>query len=184
MWITWLLTICLVFNRTSSGNWRHWKIQHHISSLVAETVLHRCLLQCRYFGVAPSARQTYQSGLNAFIMFCSQFDITSFPASSLTLEYFCAHASQYISYKTLKVYLSSNRLAHIEQGLPDPTKSVTVHSVCRGIRHQQGDKQRTGLPIIINLLWTLKEQLQLLYHFGTAYAVNSIHCCILQIFQS
>ena len=91
----------------------------------------------------------------------SQFGIAPFPAISLTLEYFCAQASEHVSYKTLKVYLSSIRLAHIEQGLPDPTESTTLHLVCRGIRHQQGDHQRTRLPITINLLRTLKEQLQL-----------------------
>ena len=79
------------------------------------------------------------------------------------------------------------RLAHIEQGLPDPTENATLHLVCRGIRCQQDDNQRTRLLINTNLLRTLKEQLQLsqlLYHFGAAYTVDSIHCCILHIFQS
>ena len=26
-------------------------------------------------------------------------------------------------------------LAHIEQGLPDPTDSTSLHLMCRGIRH-------------------------------------------------
>ena len=134
---------------------------------MADTVLHRHRLQSRYFGVAPSTRRPYQSGFNAFIMFCSQFDITPFPSSSLTLEYFCAHASQHVSYNTLKVYLSSIRLAYIEQGLPDPTESATLHLVYRGIRHQQGDTQRTRLPITINLLRTLKEQLRLSSYYTT-----------------
>ena len=97
----------------------------------------------------------------------SHFDITPFPASSLTLEYFCAHASQDVSYKTLKIYQSSIRLAHIELGLPDPTESATLHLVCRGICRQQGDNQRTTLPSTINLLRTLKEQLQLSSYYTT-----------------
>ena len=113
----------------------------------ANTVLHRHLPQFCYFGVTPSTLRTYQSGFNAFITFRSQFDITPFPASPLTLEYFCAHASQHVSYNTLKVYLSSIKLAHIEQGLPDHTESATLHLVCRGICCQQGDNQRTRLPI-------------------------------------
>ena len=144
-------------------------------------------MQCCYLGIAPSTRQTYQSGLNAFIKFCSQFSITPFPASSLTLEYFCAQASEYVSYKTLKVYLSSIRLAHIEQGLYDPIESTTLHLVCRSICRQQGDHQRTRLPITINLLRTLTEQLQLTNNntdSGAVYAVGSIHCCFLWIFQS
>ena len=83
-----------------------------------------------------------------------------FPASSLTLEYFCVQASQKVSYKTLKVYLSRIRLAHIERGLSDPTDSPSLHLVCRGICRQQGDSQRTILPITINILQFLKEQLR------------------------
>ena len=89
-----------------------------------------------------------------------------FPASSLTLEYFCAQVSQHISYKTLKVYLSGIRLAHIEQGLPDPTDSTSLHLVCRGIRRQQGDHQRIRLPITINLLRLLKQQLRICIRYN------------------
>ena len=134
---------------------------------LADPVLHRSLLQCHYSGVAPSTRQTYQSGLNGFIKFCSEFDIPPFPASSLTLEYFCVHASQHVSYKTLKVYLSGIRLAHIERGMANPTKSISLHLVCRGIHCQQGDNQRTRLPITINLLRVLKDQL----HISTIYTL-------------
>ena len=66
-----------------------------------------------------------------------------------------------MSYKTLKVYLSGIRLAHIERGMADPTKSTSLHLVCRGIHRQQGDNQRTRLPITINLLRVLKEQLRI-----------------------
>ena len=84
-----------------------------------------------------------------------------FPASSLTLEYFCVHVSQHVSCKTLKVYLSGIRLADIERGTADPSKSIPSHLVCRGIHRQQGDNQRTRLPITINLLRVLKEQLRI-----------------------
>ena len=128
---------------------------------LADPVLHRSLLQCHYSGVTPSPRQTYQAGLNAFIKFCTDFGIPPFPASSLTLEYFCVHSSQHVSYKTLKVYISGICLAHIEQGMADPTKSTLLHLVYRGIHCQQGDNQRTRLPITINLLRVLKEQLRI-----------------------
>ena len=79
---------------------------------------------------------------------------------SMLTYIFCAQASQHISYKTLKVYLSGIRLAHIERGLPDPTDSPSLHLVCRGIRRQQGDSKRTRLPITINLLRLLKQHLR------------------------
>ena len=53
-----------------------WPIQSFIDASCSAAIL---------VYVAPSTCHTYQSGLNAFITFCSQFDITPFPASSLTL---------------------------------------------------------------------------------------------------
>ena len=50
---------------------------------------------------------------------------------------------------------------HIERGMADPTKSTSLHLACRGIHRQQGDNQRTRLPITINLLRVLKEQLRI-----------------------
>ena len=51
------------------------------------------------------------------------------------------------------------RLAHIESGMSDPTVDSLLQLVCRGIRRLQGDNQRTRLPITVNLLRTLKNQL-------------------------
>ena len=151
-----LLIVCLVSTRTDFGTTSKSNTRH----------------------VAPSTRRTYQSGLNAF-------NIPPFLASSLTLEYFCVYVSQHVSYKILKVYLPGIRLDHIEQGLADPTESASLHLVCRGIRRQQGDNRRTRLPITINLLQVLKEQLQtspLLYCYGTTHAVGCVYCGFLWIF--
>ena len=42
----------------------------------------------------------------------------------------------------------------------DPTDDSLLQLVCRGIRHLQGDSQCTCLPITINLMCTIKEQLR------------------------
>ena len=65
-----------------------------------------------------------------------------------------------MSHKTLKVYLCGIRLWHIEEGFEDPTSDPLLQLVCRGIRRMQGDRCRTRLPITINLLRTLKRELQ------------------------
>jgi len=62
-------------------------------------------------------------------------------------------------YKTIKVYLAAICLYHIELNLPDRTVNNLLHLVCRGIRRLQGDNQCIRLPITINLLHTIKEQL-------------------------
>jgi len=84
----------------------------------------------------------------------------AFLASSLTLQYSYAHGSQSVSYKTIKIYLAAIRLHHIEHSMPDPTTDDLLHLVCRGIRCLQDDRQRICLPIIINLLHTIKEHLR------------------------
>jgi len=66
-----------------------------------------------------------------------------------------------VSYKTIKVYLAAIRLHHIEYGMTDPTVDDALQLVCRGIRRLQGDNQRIRLPITVNLMRTLKEQLRL-----------------------
>ena len=118
-------------------------------------------MQLHYHGVAKSTRRTYQSGLSAYTSFCSRFNINPLPATSLTLQYFCADRSKFISYKTLKVYLAAIRLMHIEQGLPDPTTDETLHLVCRGLRRCQTTPERKRLPITIDILKNLKSQLRL-----------------------
>ena len=128
---------------------------------VANPSLQHHLIQFCYHGVAKSTRRTYKSGLTAFIRFCSRFNITPFPATSLTLQYFCADRSQCISYKTLKVNLAAVRLMHIEQGLSDPTTDELLHLVCRGIHRQQTTPECKRLPITIDILKTLKSQLRL-----------------------
>ena len=49
---------------------------------------------------------------------------------------------------------------HIENGLPDPTDDNLLQLACRGIHRQQGDQQKPRLPITINCLHTLKQQLR------------------------
>ena len=127
---------------------------------MAYSDLHDRLLQCRYHGIAESTRRTYQSGLKKFESFCGQHAFTPAPASSLTLQYFCAYESQSVSHKTIKVYLAAIRLHHIENNMLDPTDDNLLHLVCRGIRRPQADSQRTCLPITINLMRTIKEQLR------------------------
>ena len=62
-----------------------------------------------YIGVALSTRRTYQAGVRSYLQFCDSYNIVPFPASSLTLHYFCSYIAQCISHKTIKVYLSGIR---------------------------------------------------------------------------
>ena len=67
--------------------------------------LHCRLLHCRYYGVPSQLGEHTNQVLKAYLLFCSHFNITPTPASSLTLQYFYMNKSQSVSYKTLKVYV-------------------------------------------------------------------------------
>ena len=58
-------------------------------------------------------------------------------------------------------YLAGIRLTHLELGLSDPTSDECLRLVVRGIRRFQGDSTRPRLPITIDLLHTLKQQLRI-----------------------
>ena len=126
---------------------------------MANTVLDTMLLQYQSLGVAPSTRRTYQAGVRSYLQFCNSYHIPPFPASSLTLRYFCTYTAQRVSYKTIKVYLSGIRLEHLERGHSDPTNDPLLHLLCKGIKRCQGDTSRQRLPITINILKLLKTQL-------------------------
>ena len=101
---------------------------------MAEPVLDRLLIQYQSLGVAPSTRRTYQAGVQSYLQFCSNFNISPFPASSLTLCYFCTHIACYVSYKTIKVYLSGIRLEHLEHSHHDSTDDQLLRILCIGIK--------------------------------------------------
>ena len=85
-------------------------------------------------GVATSTRQTYQAGIKALHQFCAQYTILPFPASPLTLCYFCCYMAHQVSYKTIKVYLAGIRLEHLERGFEDPTKDKLLQLLCTSIK--------------------------------------------------
>lgn len=70
-------------HRTNSNSWRNTN-QH---PCMARTSLHGHLIQFHYHGVVKSMHWTYQSGLVAYVSFCSHFSINPLPETSLTLAF-------------------------------------------------------------------------------------------------
>ena len=107
--------------------------------------------------MAASTRCTYQTGTAAFTRFCHKRGIPLLPTSALTLKYFCTHLSKTVSYQTIKVYLATIGLLHLEQGIEDPTKDTTLLTyLCIGIRCSGRSTNKTRLPITIPLLRVIK----------------------------
>ena len=127
---------------------------------MANPVLDRLLNEYQSLGVAPSTRRTYRAGVRSYQQFCDRFNIQQFPATSLTLCYFCTSIAQRVSYKTIKVYLAGMRLEHLERELHDPTDDRLLQLLCSGIERSQGTTTHSRLPITIDLLRSLKTQLR------------------------
>ena len=143
----------------------------HTLSRTAELVAYQCIIASASIQYPPSDWPNYDTQFrtlaaqhaiphNAFIAFCVRFNIQPLPASFLTLQYFSVDIAQHVSYKTLKVYLAGICLLHIKNGFLDPTDDNLLQLVCHRICHQQGDHQRSRLPITIHHLCTLKTQPQ------------------------
>ena len=127
---------------------------------MADPVLDGLLHEYQTLGVAPSTHCTYRAGVRSFQQFCNQFNIQQFPATSLTLRYFCTSIAQRVSYKTIRVYLAGICLEHLERGLHEPTDDKLLQLLCTAIKRSQETTSCTRLPITIDLLRSLKTQLQ------------------------
>ena len=114
-----------------------------------------------WHSIAPSSRRAYQAGFNSLEKFCCQYGVTSIPASPQTIRFFCAEISGKVKFTTIKTYLAGIRFYHIQAGLPDPTSDPMVYYLCRAIKRLHGTQVRTRLPITIDILRTLKQQLHL-----------------------
>ena len=111
-----------------------------------DSALTTALSTYQHLGVATSTRRTYNTALLQFRSFCSKYHITPFPASPLTIRYFCAYLAhfQHLKHGTIKTYLAGIQLHHIESGHADPTNDELVHYLCTGIKRLQGATKRTG----------------------------------------
>ena len=106
---------------------------------MANPALEGLLIYYQSLGVAQATRRTYQAEMRALQQFCTRYAIVPFPASSLTLGYFCCYMVCQVSYKTIKVYLAGTyTVKHLERGLEDPTKDELLHPLCMGIKRSQG----------------------------------------------
>ena len=126
---------------------------------MANSLLHSTLQQLIYLSVTPSTRLTYNSGVTSHDNFCLAYHINPYPASTLTLQFFCTHLASRVSYKTIKVYLAGIRLIHLERRHSDPTNNEPLHILIRGICHLQGNSPRHHLPFTIKVLHIMKHQL-------------------------
>jgi hypothetical protein len=93
--------------------------------------------------------------------FCSLYDLAPWPASQLTLRYYCTHAYCTLSHATILVYLAAIRHHHLQLGHRDPlAKRPLLAYLCRGIKRHQGIRGRVRLPLSAAQLAKLQKPLR------------------------
>ena len=129
-------------------------------SLVGRDPLAACLTFLQSQAIADSTRRSYQAGIRRYSNFCASRGWPSFPATETTLRFFAAYLADQVSFKTIKLYMAGIRFAHTENSLPDPFLAARLlHLLLSGIKHTLGLTSRQHLPIIMTLLWQIKEEL-------------------------
>ena len=113
---------------------------------MADPILEGLLSHYQSLGVAQSTCRTYQDGVRALQQLCTHYAIADFPASPLTLRYFCCYMVSRVLYKTIKVYLAGIRLEHLERDLKDLMKDELLHLLGTSIKRSQGARPHTHLP--------------------------------------
>ena len=109
-----------VFRCNVSTNWL-WKLPGY-HPCMASPALEGLLSHYQRLGVVTSTQRTNQAGIKALHQFCAQYTILPFPASPLTLRYFCCYMARQVSYKIIQLYLAGICLEHLERGFEDLTK--------------------------------------------------------------
>lgn len=118
-------------------------------------------------GIASTTRRTYSTAQKRFIDFCyrtNQLSPSGFPcpASEWTLMLFATHLAGSIHANSIKVYLAGVRSLHIEQGFRNPLENcLRLERVLRGIKRTHGNSTSARLPVTIDVLRTLRSQLEL-----------------------
>ena len=100
---------------------------------------------------AKNTRQSYKSAQRTFAKFAAKHGQTAFPAAPRTVAAFLqSKIYEEAAARSLNVYLSAIRSAHLEKGMPDPTDDPHVRAVAHAysrIQAKQGrrPKQAYGL---------------------------------------
>jgi len=103
---------------------------------------------------AQNTRQAYLSDLEQFEAWGG-----TIPASSEQVASYLAENAAALAVSTLKRRVAALAWAHKDQGQVDPTKSVLVRQVLKGIERHHGLRQRQAVPLLLEHLEQIVEGL-------------------------
>ena len=128
--------------------------------------MERLSAQADYYvakSLSSGSQKTYLNGQQQYLMFCSQFKLTPYPPTELSLRYFVTFLAESLSFATIQTYLAAVRHKSIELGFaPCWTPMPLLSLVLKGIKRCKSDTARPArLPITIGILRALKTALSL-----------------------
>eukprot|EP00731_Ephydatia_muelleri_P013543 Em0007g853a len=112
--------------------------------------------------LAPSTSRIYRVGFRRFQSFCRQIGAVPLPASWHVVALFVTHLCSFLSWKAIRVYLSSiTHQHHLHSSRSPVIGNPTLHLVLRGIKQLQSQIQPRRLkPITMEVLTKLMEALR------------------------
>lgn len=115
--------------------------------------------------MAPTTKQSYKTGQDAFQQFCTQFQVWKlgpiYPTNEITLCYFATFLAKTVQHSTIKVYLAAVKNDHLLHNTELPLHSFKrLHYLLRGIKRFQGTSQFVRKPITLLQLDSFFAQLQ------------------------
>ncbi len=109
---------------------------------------------------APGTQATYRCHRHAYLKFCSGLGYSPIPA---TPELIQRYAPSSLKSTSIKQYLNTIRLMHLEWGLDPPPPPTGVQPTMRGIRRALREAERKKLPITSCLLHQILSHLNMCY---------------------
>ena len=147
-------------DRAAPHVFRHRALSSHplsSSDLILSVVTDRALSAC----IAPRTRACYDSAVKGYLTFVSDRDLCPFPVDALTLASWCVYTCTTVAVRSLKVYLSSVRSAHIDAGFNWTLEgSPIVARAVRFLKRRYGMKDKAlKVPISLSTLLSMCKRL-------------------------
>lgn len=107
----------------------------------------------RQAAFSDNTKSTYRCQMKKYLDFCTQYMYQPVPASSQTICRYIAFLAQSLRPASIKQYLNSIRLLHLENGFSNPLEGdFVIKSVIKGVQRIKGDLVKRKLPITPDIL--------------------------------
>ena len=109
---------------------------------------------------ASTTKKAYRSHLRSYLKFCTEYGVTSVPASQDNLIAYMAFLARSLSPNSIPGYMNIIRLLHLDAGFENPlAENWDLKMVYKGISRQLGKPPKQKSPITLPLLIQLHRTL-------------------------